>query len=106
MANENTPDILSEMLPSQHKHQASCLPQISRVVRACWLTVKAGRGAPEAQKSHLLCSMWHPCVLGDNAERSRVGADPWWDFLELHLNKFLLPSTFDGVSNPTITGFF
>lgn len=106
MANENTPDILSEMLPSQHKHQASRLPQISRIVRARWLTAKAGRGAPEAQKSHLLCSMWHPYVLGGNAERSHVTVDPWWDFLEQYLNKFLLPSTFDGVSNPTITGFF
>lgn len=35
-----------------------------------------------------------------------VTVGPRWDFLKLYLNKFLLPSAFDGVSNPTITGFF
>lgn len=61
------------------------------------------------RKRHLLCSMLHPkatCVFVDNAKHSRVRMDPLWDFLKLYLNKFLLPSTFDGVSNQMVTWFF
>lgn len=58
---------------------------------------------------HLLCSMLHPkatCVFIDNVRHSHVRMDPLWDFLKLYLNKFFLPSTFDGFSNQKITWFF
>lgn len=61
------------------------------------------------RQRHLLCSMLHPkatCVFTDNARHSHVRMDPLWDFLKLYLNKFLLPSTFDGVFNQMITWFF
>lgn len=61
------------------------------------------------RQRHLLCSMLHPkatCVFVDYARHSHVRMDPLWDFLKLYLNKFLLPSTFDGVSNQMITWFF
>lgn len=62
------------------------------------------------RQRHLLCSMLHPkatCVFVDNVKHSHVRMDPLWVFfLKLYLNKFLLPSTFDGISNQTITWFF
>lgn len=53
MTNENNPDILFETLTSQHKHQARSLSQILCMVK---VTVSTERGAPETQRSLLLCS--------------------------------------------------
>lgn len=61
------------------------------------------------RQRHLLCSILHPkatCGFTNIARCSHIRMDALWDFPKFYLNKFILSSTFDGVSNQTITWFF
>lgn len=91
MTNENNPDILFAMLTSQHKHQTNSFSWIFCTVKGRGTENHVQHVAPQSQ----LCA-GNQCRVLTCHNRSLVG------FLKPYLNKFLLPSAFDGVPNPII----
>lgn len=112
MTNENNPDFKSGFKCLLHNTSISqtAFPKsfvLSKYFGSIWMHNK---WLLRHWQRHLLCSMLHPratCVFVDNVRHSHVRMDPLCVFfLKLYLNKFLLPSTFDGIANQTITWFF